>query len=352
MLAIVSFFLGVLATLACRPLARWTHMLNYPNPIVSQHIKATPYLGGLAVAMGAFAGFFMTGSLARIPELTTVITTPRHPPTVFMIIGVLGFLVLGLLDDAVALTPFVKLGLQCVLTVASLRLGQVIDEDVGAWWQLALNTLWIVGIVNAVNFTDVCDGLVSGLCCIALGIVALTGNAHSEWALALAGSTAGFLVFNFPPASIFLGDAGSHFLGFTLAAMTLPGDILGMHHLAPTQLTFGPLLLMVFIFELLFITRMRLAKGLKWWRGSPDHFSLRMQAAGFSKTRTVVIAWTMAAICGSLALVTAKAPSVPLYIGLMTVPALLSGGSWQWLKRHEVPVKNKSQGHQIGCFPG
>lgn len=337
-LVIMSFCMGLLATLLCRPLAKWTRMMNFPNPIVPQHIKPTPYLGGLAVAMGAVAGLFMMDALANISEIRSATPMLLSKPTALLAAGGAGFLILGLLDDAVGLTPFVKLGIQFVLTIIILGLGWVLDGETGSLWLLALNAIWIVGIVNAVNFTDVCDGLVAGLCCIALGIIALKGDTHTTLALALAGATVGFMIFNFPPASIFLGDAGSHFLGFTLAAMTMPTDIL-----VSDRPFFGLLLLAVFIFELIFITRMRVKKGLKWWRGSPDHFSLRMQAAGFSKTKTIVIAWTSAALFGAAALVTTTALSVLLILCLMIGVVVLSYTVWRWLECHEVPTANQKQ---------
>lgn len=316
--------------------------MNFPNPIVPQHVKPTPYLGGLAVVMGAVIGLLMTEAL-NLSELEPVQTSPLQRPTAFLAGGGLGFLILGLLDDVVTLTPFVKLGSQFVLTMTILGMNWTISGETESLSILALNTIWIVGIVNAVNFTDVCDGLVSGLCAIALGIFALTGSVHSDWALALAGATAGFLVFNFPPASIFLGDAGSHFLGFTLAALTMPGDLLVSGNLTAAHPFFGLSLLAVFVFELIFITRMRMNRGLKWWRGSPDHFSLRMQAAGFSKTKTIVIAWIIAALCGMTALATITVSSIFLTLCLIAGLIAVSLVAWQWLKRHEVPVKNRIQ---------
>lgn len=338
LLVIMSFCMGLLATLLCRPLAKWTRMMNFPNPIVPQHIKPTPYLGGLAVAIGAVAGLFMMNTLAYIVEFESVAPILQWRPSALLAVGGTGFLILGLLDDAVVLSPFVKLGIQFVLTIVILGLEWVLDGETGSLWLLALNAFWIIGVVNAVNFTDVCDGLVSGLCCIALGIIALTNSTDNVLALALIGATVGFMFFNFPPASIFLGDAGSHFLGFTLAAMTRPTELLATGH--PF---FGLLLLAVFIFELIFITRMRLKKGLKWWKGSPDHFSLRMQAAGFSKTKTIIIAWIITAVCGTAALVTTKTTSVPQILCLIIGIVILSYAVWQWLESHEVPAKHNKQ---------
>jgi UDP-GlcNAc:undecaprenyl-phosphate GlcNAc-1-phosphate transferase len=158
----------------------------------------------------------------------------------------------------------------------------------------AMSVAWIVTLVNAVNLTDVCDGLVAGLAAVAFAAFGALGWVEWNFAAVAIGTLAGFLLFNGAPASIFLGDAGSHLLGFVMAVVGLgafaqPGA---------TPITAGPLLLTVgvFLFELMFLIRMRRSRGVPFWRGSPDHFTLRLQAAGLSRWATVVIAWSAAAV--------------------------------------------------------
>ncbi len=117
-------------------------------------------------------------------------------------------------------------------------------------------------------------------------------------ALGAAGACIGFLFFNRPPATIFLGDAGSHLLGFLLAAV-------GILHFrnAPAWTSFVAACLVVAVplFEFAFLFVIRVRKGIPWWRGSPDHFALRLQARGFSRLGADLIAWTAALILASVA---------------------------------------------------
>ena len=162
-----------------------------------------------------------------------------------------------------------------------------------------MSGLWIVMLVNAFNVTDVCDGLVAGLSIIGLIMLAHINVTQSFLAMAMAGSCVGFLVFNFPPASIFLGDAGSHLLGFTVAALTLgmtpkPSE----WWLRPLQML---LVAMVPLFEVVLLIYTRRRKGIAWWRGSPDHMALRLQSANLSKGQTDTLIWVAASLLAAAA---------------------------------------------------
>jgi UDP-GlcNAc:undecaprenyl-phosphate GlcNAc-1-phosphate transferase len=317
---------AVVLTGACREVAIRIGLLAYPNPIVAQHVTPVPYLGGAAVALAALT----TVGLARWYP-------PLHPsqamPSSLLVVGSFAFLVLGLVDDVRPLPAFRKLGLQTALAF-TLLLGlhpATRDGVSGLLWAV-VGTLWVVTVTNAVNVTDVCDGLVASLACIALAAIALTHPGDALWATALLGSCAGFLVLNWPPARIYLGDAGSHLLGYSLAIMTLPDQPPSGGGESPGDMLFGPLLLGVFLFELSFITKMRLNKGLKWWKGSPDHFALRLQAVGFSKASTVAGAWA-AAVPPTLAAVGVQQHVGPAWrLSLLGVVGLEAAVAWRWLR--------------------
>ena len=305
-------------------------MLAHPNPIVAQHVTPVPYLGGLAVAL---ASLVAVGLAWWYPALRR----SQALPSSLLVVGGVAFLLLGLLDDARPLSPFRKLGLQTVLAFALLLgLHPFTHGAPAAPLWLVLGTVWIVTITNAVNVTDVCDGLVAGLSCIALSVIALTRPEHALWATVLLGACAGFLSLNWPPARIYLGDAGSHLLGYSLAVMTLPHPASMGEGTIPWKLLFGPLLLGVFLFELSFITKMRLNKRLKWWKGSPDHFALRTQAAGFSKVSTVLGGWA-AAIPPALAAVAVHENVGDAWrLPLLGVVGLEVIAAWRWLRDLDV----------------
>jgi UDP-GlcNAc:undecaprenyl-phosphate GlcNAc-1-phosphate transferase len=272
------------ATAAARMLARRFDVVANPNPIVPQHRAPVAYLGGLGLAAGLLLALLATGEL----------------PGAAICAGAGGMLVLGLLDDLRPLQPLHKLLAQGLIAAGAVALGlgtaitgHVVLDD-------AIVCVLVVAWVNAVNLTDVCDGLVAGLAAIALlGLFALTG-AGDSLALLAAGACLGFLVFNKPAATIYLGDAGSHLLGFLLAAVSIGAIATGRSW----QADLGALLCSgVFVFELLFLVWVRRARGLAWWRGSPDHFSLRLQSGPFSRWQTVLLAWLAgAALAGTAVL--------------------------------------------------
>jgi len=289
--ALAALIGATVGTLAVRTFARRFNIVNKPNPIVPQHTRPVAYLGGVGLAIGAACGMlalFLTGqgdeALAVFPFASSVI------PAVL-------FLALGVVDDLVTFKPAKKFVLQA--GVAALAVG------LGLWCPLtgitlvdrALCWFWIVTLVNAFNFTDVCDGLLGSLSAVMFAFIAFAFPTVAPIAIVCAAASVGFLVFNKPPATIFLGDAGSHLLGFVAAALTVVGA--SDAGAAPMSRLIAPLFLVIVpLFELTFLTVVRIRKGLAWWRGSPDHFSLRLQAGGFSRLQTDTIACTFAAAFG------------------------------------------------------
>jgi UDP-GlcNAc:undecaprenyl-phosphate/decaprenyl-phosphate GlcNAc-1-phosphate transferase len=282
------FIVGAIASAASTLLIRrWAiknGIVNKPNPIVPQHTKPIAYLGGV----GVFGGLIP----ATISAAFFGGTVKYHPVLPFggLIFGATGFLVFGILDDLKTYNARTKLIWQTILAVISVSLGLK-----GTFFNVPaidflFTVLWIITIVNAVNLTDVCDGLVSGLCEITFLSFAFLNPSLSLFGIVTAGATLGFLFFNFPRASIFLGDAGAHLLGFLLAAAC----ILGFPHHASIAARISWMVLIpgVMLFEIIFLTVVRTQKGLPWWKGSPDHFSLRLQAGGYSRLQTDAIAWS------------------------------------------------------------
>ena len=327
--AAVAALLGFLATWLTRAVALRLGIVNRPNPIVPQHVRSVAYLGGVGIGTATAA----TLGLLYAWEPATLY--PASIPWRLLAAGAV-FLVLGVLDDLTSMSPAPKFLLQAgAACLAVFALGVSGPAITGIpLLDAGFAVFWILTLVNAFNLTDVCDGLVGGLAVISLGFLALLlPQPHSLLALIAAGASLGFLALNRPPATIFLGDAGSHFLGFLVAALSL--------HLASTgplavELPRLALLAVVPLFELVFLTVVRVRKGLPWWRGSPDHFSLRLQAAGFSRWQTDAIAWSVAFWYGIHAL---TLPSRPVDVRMAELAILLGALLLiaAWLKRHEVP---------------
>ncbi|MCI5157391.1 MAG: undecaprenyl/decaprenyl-phosphate alpha-N-acetylglucosaminyl 1-phosphate transferase [Candidatus Electrothrix sp. AUS1_2] len=269
---LLAMLSGFVATWVMRNVARRLNIVNHPNPIVPQHQVAVAYLGGVGIALGAAGTILIQQLVSAAPQLV-------FPQAASVLTGAVFFLILGVADDLRAFKPSTKFLLQCVVAIGTVLTGLTLPLTGVSIIDWAITAVWMLTLVNAVNFTDVCDGLVGGLSAIAFfSLAVLNPSSYTVW-LALSGACLGFLVWNSPPASIFLGDAGTHFAGFLLAVGTI--QLIQNHMLWPGR---GSALLVasVPLFELIFITAVRIRKGLPWWRGSPDHFSLRLQAAGFS----------------------------------------------------------------------
>lgn len=274
---------GAAATLAVRWAGLRAGLTSPVNPIVRQSMpRSVALLGGVGVMCGALAPLLATGPGGELPWTA-------------LLGGAAAFLVLGVVDDVRPLGAGAKLAGQAMCAVVALALGLLPSPSP---LHIALALLWMLAVVNAVNVTDVCDGLVAGLMVVTLPALALARPELLPLALAFVGATAGFLLFNRPRASIYLGDAGSHLLGFVLAA----GGLLAAEGLDPPHAA-GWLLLVsaVPLFELAFVTERRLSRGLPWWRGSPDHFALRLQRAGLTRLQVDLCAWTVAALLAACA---------------------------------------------------
>ena len=322
---LVAFPAGLVGTWMVRALARKLSIVNQPNPIVPQHTKPTPYLGGVGLALG-FYGTFCLGAAAwwEIPYAFASFDVLGA-----LFLGLPAILALGVLDDVVALRPSRKFLGQVLVAVALVVLGLQMRITGLGWVDGGLTTLWLVTMINAVNLTDVCDGLVAGLA-VVWGV--------AMWFLlpqfglvfgALTGASLGFLFFNAPPASIFLGDAGSHFLGLLmgLGGVWLVND----HGLWPGGAS-ALLVAGVPLFELIFLVGVRLSKKIPWWRGSPDHFSLRLQAAGFSRWHTDLLAWSAGIVLAGAAVALLREPvvgAVPICVGAC---GAVSWTAWQLLR--------------------
>ena len=266
------------ATYAARALSLRSGLVSQPGPLVPAHTHPVPYLGGPAIAAGSLVAVVLIGGGATA-----------------LVAGGLAFLLVGLLDDFRPLAPGGKVLLQAAAAVVPISMGLALPvSGLGAVDSLA-GVLWILVVVNAVNVTDVCDGLVPGLAAIALVALAFLDPTPRPLCIAAAGACLGFLLFNAPPASIFLGDSGSHLVGFWLAApvLTQTSGARGWEEIGAAAVILG-----VPLFEAVFLIVVRARRGIPWWRASADHFSLRLQAAGLSPWRVVSYAWLAGAALG------------------------------------------------------
>jgi UDP-GlcNAc:undecaprenyl-phosphate GlcNAc-1-phosphate transferase len=311
--------------------ARRFGIVNQPNPIVPQHTRPVAYLGGVGIALGIGATAVILAWLSpgRAVEIPASIA-----------LGGPMFLAIGLVDDLRPFRPLAKLlcqGAAATGVVAATGPAPLIGAPLVDG---ALAVVWIVVVVNALNVTDVCDGLAGGLAAVSLVGLAAFGTGASPFAWIAAGAVVGFLVLNSPPAKIFLGDAGSHLLGFLLADLTLRYASVSGAISAPLVML---LVVVVPLFEVALIVARRVRQGIPWWRGSPDHFALLLQAAGLSKWRVDLIAWG-AAMLGCTGAWIMVADPWPLGAVTGVVVSSLVVAAWRALARWKVVRVDRERG--------
>ncbi len=227
-----------------------------------------------------------------------------------ILLGALGMTTLGVLDDKFELRPLHKflgqLLIASLVAIAGVRITLFVHSPV---FSFAITVLWILTLINAFNFMDNMNGLCAGLGFIAasvFGILAASGGQYlvATMALLIAGSLAGFLPHNFPNARAFLGDAGSHLVGYLLAVLAILPHFYSAKLAAPSRLAvLSPLfILAVPLVDLARVVCVRTLAGRPFWLGDTNHLSHRLVRAGLTKPQAVGVLWATAAVAGSLAL--------------------------------------------------
>jgi UDP-GlcNAc:undecaprenyl-phosphate GlcNAc-1-phosphate transferase len=341
---LLAFFAAAALALSLTPLAiriAWaTGFLDRPNTVLKTQRQPVAYLGGLAVAL-AFAGALFGVKAWRLPTLDQgTWFGGLHVLRGVYAITLGGFIALGLglLDDKHALSPRAKflgqLAGAAVLVLCGIRVRFIALP----WASIAVTMLWVVTVTNALNFIDIMDGLAASFGLAAsLAFLAFALNSgrtnDALAAAALAGACLGFLPYNFQPARIYLGDAGSHFLGFALSAISLNLGYSHQNELA----VFSPMAILALpLFDLLLMIVIRTRKGIPPWKGSPDHVPLRLRTLGWSVRRVVL---TLAGATAAISTVIYAASFLPLRAALLAwaVFGLAGLALAAWLMSIEMP---------------
>ena len=288
-------FLTALAVAAaltpvCRIVARRFGFVARPSDD-RWHKRTTPLFGGVAIVLAACG----------------VGLSLQWHSDLWPLVGC-GFAIatFGLLDDMLSLKPSTKLIAQITFASLLVFFGYRLQWTESMAADALLTLFWIVGITNAFNLLDNMDGLCAGTALIGGAFLLLVfvtdGAASSPYALylaALLGATAGFLFYNFNPASIFMGDAGSLFLGINIAALSLVPDPATLGRSGLLSVVAVPVLpLLIPIVDTTFVTALRLLSGRSPSQGGRDHMSHRLVAVGLSERWAVMTLWTLAAAGG------------------------------------------------------
>jgi UDP-GlcNAc:undecaprenyl-phosphate GlcNAc-1-phosphate transferase len=274
------------------------------------HRGDIPMLGGIAIAAGILLPLFAN--------------RPSASDLRVMLVGVAMF-GLGLVDDVLRIRPGTKLLFQIALACI------LITSGASAMWvgspaiDAVLSILWFVGLTNAFNLLDNMDGLCAGIAAIAAIALAFSGRGGEmllPWAALVAGASSAFLVFNFQPASVFMGDCGSLLLGSTLATLGLMEER-ALNGRVMSTISVPLIVMLIPIFDTTFVTVSRKLSGRAASTGGRDHTSHRLVALGYSERQAVLVLYALAAAGGAAAVAVARLNPGAVSLGVAVLVVLL-----------------------------
>lgn len=289
------------------------------HPVSDRFAERTvPLGGGIAILVTLMAFIvpativikFFPGrinSLAQTANIDPADFLAKLNQLIVILLSTLILLLLGLWDDKKHLGPFFKLAVQFAVAITAALLADVRVEFFiqNKIITSVLSAFWIVLIINAFNFLDNMDGLSAGIAviasCILFAAAAISGQVFvGGLALVLIGTLLGFLVFNFPPAKIFMGDAGSLVVGFFVAILTLRTTYYREAESGRWYAVLMPLLVMaVPLYDFISVTLLRIVQGKSPFVGDTQHFSHRLKKRGLTDTQTVLTLY-LATLCTGL----------------------------------------------------
>jgi len=327
----------------CRGLARRWGLMATPHPD-KHEIEPTPLLGGVAICASfviTVLGAYLVVVLARPGGLLAGIVPEqvgryaagalRQGLRLAVILaGGLCMLVLGLVDDKRGLGPLTKLAVEAAIAVVLVLLGVrlslfIVSDAVAA----VITVVWILTVINALNFLDNMDGLAAGVAAIAAFFFLLTAVQYEQYFVsamlaAFTGAVVGFLFYNIHPASIFMGDAGSLFLGYMLAVLTVLGTYCPPESPTTFPIVVPLVVLAIPLYEMVTVTAIRLRKGLSPFKASKHHFSFRMQGLGLGVRGAVGFICLVTACTGVAALLLPQLDTLGALLDLLLVGLVLT----------------------------
>ncbi len=319
-------FVGVLLmAVAGTPLARKLgvrmHAVDQPDPSRKVHTVPTPRLGGVAIFLSTLIAALLLGEKYKVDQLVSIL------------VGASLVSFMGLLDDRFTLSAWVKLGGQIVAALLLIITGVTVGTFHNFWLDRTVTLVWLVGVTNAFNLLDNMDGLSGGVAAIAAAYFALMCSFSGQYlvgalSVAVMAACVGFLFYNWNPATIFMGDSGSLFLGFMLAAI-------GIKLRFPDNMPFvtwmiPPLVLGVPLFDTTLVIISRTRRGLNpLTTPGTDHSSHRLTYAGLTRREAVLVIYVIAFVLGMAAVFVTRATIFEGYLMGGAVFAVGLFGLWR-----------------------
>ncbi len=303
-----------------RKLALKVGAVDAPNMARKVQTEPVPYLGGVAIVIGVFVATYST-VLVEGKDIALAST---------VLIPAVAMAIMGLIDDLRGLKPWPRLIAQSVVGV--IVAGILIATDtIGTPSQIfivdALVTiLWIVGVCNSINFFDNLDGGAAGTVVVITFFTFLIAFDRGQLlvsglSIVTAGATAGFLIWNRPPAKIYMGDAGALFLGIIVAVLTI--RLQPNIHPSWKSLSIPLFLMAVPLLDTTVAVTSRLARGISPFTGGRDHLSHRLMRKGLHRRTAAIALWALAGVYGTIAFA--------IYKGQSTALIALAAITWAYL---------------------
>jgi UDP-GlcNAc:undecaprenyl-phosphate GlcNAc-1-phosphate transferase len=314
----IAAFAGASATsLLALPLWRkWclcTNLVDDPGHRKT-HNTPVPLAGGFAVLSGillplATGAILLKLGIVKISAAGLIVhgIDRRAIELAVLALGAVAITILGWLDDKHELKALPKFIGQILIAIAVAaackRITLFVNSEIFSY---AITILWLLAVINAFNFMDNMNGLCAGLGAIGAFIFAMIAATNGEYLVAITGflmcgALVGFLPWNFPNARAFLGDAGSHLVGYLLAVMAILPHFYTKQNPRPLAVLAPLLVLAIPLLDLAQVSLFRTLNKKPFWIGDTNHLSHRLVRLGMSRTRAVLLLWLVAAVIGALA---------------------------------------------------
>ena len=296
---LVVFLFVVLIMPIIMKVATHINALDEPNER-KVHKKPMPRLGGLGIFSGFLLGYMLFCS--------------QTPQMISILIGSFILIIVGMIDDINPIKPLSKFIGQLVAAIIVFCYGNVIMQDISAYglylnfgiFAKPVTIIFILGIINCLNLIDGLDGLAGGIATIffitisiIISIMGIYNGLDASLSLIMIGATLGFLIYNFHPAKIFMGDSGSMFLGYIIAVISL----LGFKNVTVTSFLVPVLILAIPILDTFFAIIRRLLKKESFAKADKEHFHHQILKRAGNQTKTVLIIYLIQILFSSASIV-------------------------------------------------
>ena len=324
------FFVPVVRKIAIRRM-----ILDHPGKHKS-HTEAVPYLGGLAMVLAFTVTVILAVVIRQDLSFNDGSVTfnvgglfQSGSNTILELFVVLGLAlclgVMGLVDDLRGIRPSIRLMIELIIAVAVFAYGVKFETNLPIAINFVITVIWVVGITNALNLLDNIDGLAAGITGIAALVFYLIAHSNGQpftalLAVGLAGSSFGFLKSNFHPAKIYMGDAGSLYLGFLLAYIGLK---IKVDPKETSQILVPFVVMGVALLDTSMVVISRIRRGVSPFSGGKDHLSHRLMRLGLSVRRSVTFILLGSCMLGIVAVALSRSDSA---VGYWLFCAVLTAG--------------------------